>query len=109
MYDAVYLNFWKVVDSVPHQRLHVKIAAYGINSLDWIQAFLADCKQHVVVSAWLEVLSGILQGSALSPFIFINDLPNMIRSTAHLFVDDTKFYRKSCSENDCVELQVNLQ
>jgi len=39
--DAVYLNFHKAFDSVLHQRLHAKIAAYGINSkvLDWIQAF----------------------------------------------------------------------
>jgi len=29
--DAVYLDFLKASDSVPHQRLHAKIAAYGIN------------------------------------------------------------------------------
>ena len=40
--DAVYLDFRKAFDSVPHQRLHAKIAAYGFNGnvLDWIQAFL---------------------------------------------------------------------
>jgi len=36
--DAVYLDFRKAVDSVPHQRLHAKIAAYAINGtfLDWL-------------------------------------------------------------------------
>jgi len=29
--DAVYLDFRKAFDSVPNQRLHAKIAEYGIN------------------------------------------------------------------------------
>jgi len=41
--------------------------------------------------------------------IFINDLPNMIHSTVHIFSDDTKVYRKSSSENDWTELQADLQ
>ena len=84
--DAVYLDFRKAFDSLPYQRLHAKIAAYGFNGkvLDWIQAFLTDRKQRVVanscLSAWLEVLSGILQGSVLWPIlfvIFIVDIPDM--------------------------------
>ena len=60
--NAVNLDFRKAFDSVPHQRPHVKIGVYGINgkALDWIQTFLADRKQHIVVnsclSAWLKVL-----------------------------------------------------
>ena len=36
--DAVYLDFRKAFDSVLHQRIHAKIAAYGFNGkvLDWI-------------------------------------------------------------------------
>jgi len=33
----------------------------------------------------------------------------MIHSTAHIFADDTKVYRKSSSENDWAELQADLQ
>jgi hypothetical protein len=64
------------------------------------------------LSSWLEVLSGIPQGSVLGPIlfvIFINDLPDMIRSTAHIFADDTKVYRKSFSDIDCAELKADLQ
>jgi hypothetical protein len=33
--DAVYLDFRKAFDSLPYQRLHAKIAAYGFNGKSW--------------------------------------------------------------------------
>ncbi|RUS70397.1 hypothetical protein EGW08_021841 [Elysia chlorotica] len=61
------------------------------------KGFLTGRKQRVVVngeeSAWMEVLSGIPQGSVLGPFlfvVFVNDLPNCVHSTTFLFADDTK-------------------
>ena len=66
----------------------------------WTKDFLLDRKQHVVVngklSSWSLVLSGIPQGSVLGPIlfvIFINDLPDLIRSTVKIFADDTKIFR----------------
>ena len=40
--DVVYLDFSKAFDSVPHQRLLVKLNAYGVQDklLNWIKAFL---------------------------------------------------------------------
>ena len=42
------------------------------------------------------MLSGVPQGSVLGPIlfvIFINDLPDNIHSTVHLFADDSVLYR----------------
>jgi len=50
-------------------------------------------------------------GSVLGPIlfvIFINDLPDMILSTAHIFADDTKVYRSVHTEYECDQLQADL-
>lgn len=80
-----------------------------------IKDFLSKRKQRVIVhgshSEWADVLSGIPQGSVLSPIlfvIFINDLPDVVNSTAKIFADDTKLFRKSSSEQDHKELQEDL-
>ena len=47
-------------------------------------------------SGWTEVCSGIPQGSVLGPIlflIFINNLPNAVKSSTKFFADDTKLYR----------------
>ena len=57
------------------------------------------------------VLSGVHQGSVLGPvlfFIFINDLPENIRSSARLFADDCVLYRNIKSPMDCQILQDDL-
>ena len=57
------------------------------------------------------VLSGVPQGSVLGPvlfFIFINDLPENIRSSIRLFADDCVLYRNIKSSMDCQILQDDL-
>ena len=115
--DAVYLDFQKAFDTVPHQRLLTKLKAYGVHGSvhAWINSFLSQRKQRVVVngaySQWNDVTSGIPQGSVLGPtlfIIYINDLPETVESMVHIFADDTKIYRKIATENDCVKLQKDL-
>ena len=65
--DVIYLDFQKAFDKVPHQRLLLKLAAHGIsgNVLKWIENWLQDRKQRVVLngqlSEWCQVLSGVPQ------------------------------------------------
>jgi hypothetical protein len=100
--EAVYMDFQKAFDSVPHHRLIHKLENYGISGLllNWIKDFLLNRSQRVSVNGKLSqpsaVRSGIPQGSVLGPVlfvIFINDLPDDITSQVFLFADDTKLYR----------------
>ena len=74
---------------------------YGIrgDTLKWIKAFLDNRKQAVVIngvhSNCILVSSGVPQGSVLSPILFlvyINDLPEQVKSRVRLFADDTAMY-----------------
>ena len=115
--DVIYLDYRKAFDSVPHQRLLVKLKAYGIdgNILKWIENFLTGRSQKVVIngecSDTAEVTSGIPQGSVLGPLLFlvyVNDLPRGLNCTAALFADDTKLYKIIRSDVDRAALQNDL-
>ena len=111
------LDFAKAFDSVPHHRLLLKIESYGIKGhlLAWIKNFLLDRKQRVIVgnnkSEWASVKSGIPQGSVLGPIlfvIFINDLPDHLKSYTKIFADDTKIFNALESIDDPTILQEDL-
>ena len=99
--DLILLDFSKAFDSVPHQRLLLKLASYGIcgQTLTWIKSFLSNRTQTTVVggcqSEVCSVTSGVPQGSVLGPLLFliyINDLPDNISSKIRLFADDCIIY-----------------
>ena len=115
--DIIYLDFQKAFDKVPHQRLLLKLKANGIGDsiTDWIEQWLTDRRQRVVVdgevSNWKSVLSGVPQGSVLGPLLFliyINDLDDSITSTVLKFADDTKLFRKVNTDGDKQHLQNDL-
>ncbi len=114
--DVVYLDFAKAFDSVPHERLLLKLKMYGVQGevLTWIEQFLKGRRQRVrvngEVSEWKDVTSGIPQGSVLGPVlfvIFINDLPEVVQSYVEMFADDTKIF-STVKEEDSLQLQEDL-
>ena len=116
--DIVYLDFKKAFDSIPHERLLIKMKGYGItgNVLNWVRSFLSGRKQRVRVgnsySNKTNVTSGIPQGSILGPVlftIFINDLPEMININCQVFADDTKIYDDSSNSMKIQEDLFNMQ
>ena len=115
--NAVYLDFMKAFDQVPHRRLIHKIKSYGIEeqTVNWIENFLNNRKQKVIVngaqSEWNNVTSGIPQGSVLGLILFvlyINDLQEGMKSEIFLFADDTKVYSKIKKLADRKKLQRDL-
>ena len=80
------------------KRLNILLKAHGIGNvmINWIEKWLIDRRQRVVVngevSNWKSVLSGVPQGSVLGPILFliyINDLDDDITSKVLKFADDT--------------------
>ena len=97
--DILYTDFAKAFDKVLHRKLLCKVWSYGIIGRihKWLSAFLYNRKQRVVMgeilSEWVNVLSGVPQGSVLGPLlfiIFINDLPEILRHLCLIYADDSK-------------------
>lgn len=114
--DAVFLDYAKAFDKVPHNNLLCKLYAMGINSklIDFIRAYLENRHQYVQIdkycSGTLQVTSGVPQGSVLGPnlfLIYINDIVNVIPSDVKikLFADDCVLY----STVKCTADQISLQ
>ena len=111
------MDFAKAFDKVSHWRVTVKLKNYGItdSTNKWIEDFLNQRTQWVVCngrfSDWASVKSGVPQGSVIGPIfflIYINNLPEEVKSTVRLFADDTIMYMTMTSTNDAASLQKDL-
>ena len=89
-------------------RLILKLKCLGIDSkvLDIIKDFLMGRTFRVSVqgefSSFKNILSGIPQGSVLGPLLFIlfiNDLPDCLKSTVKIFADDLKLIANLSDKN----------
>ena len=83
--DIIYLDFQKAFDKVPHQRLLLKLKAHGIGDsiTDWIEQWLTDRRQRVVVDG-------------------------EVSNWKSVFADDTKLFRKVNTDGDKQHLQNDL-
>ncbi len=115
--QVIIMDFSKAFDSVPHERLMLKLESYSItgSTHTWVNNFLTKREQRVVVdgeqSSFVNVRSGVLQGTVLGPLLFllsINDLPLNITSSVRLFADDCVMYREIIHNFDAQQLQQDL-
>jgi ribonuclease P/MRP protein subunit RPP40 len=116
--DAIYLDFQKAFDKVPHRRLMKKVYAMGIGGeiYNWIEDWLKNRKQRVCLagssSGWAYVSSRVPQDSVMGPLLFliyINDIDNGIASKNLKFADDTKLYRQVGTAEDIAKLRNDLE
>ena len=114
---AILLDLSKAFDTIPHNKLSHKLSSYGTHGqlLNWIDAFLTDRKQQVVLNGETSqpqsVISGVPQGSVLGLLLFlcyINDIPTVVKSKIKLYADDALLYRNINSEEDITILQQDL-
>ena len=115
--DAIHLDFQKTFDKVPHQRQILKLKSHGMGNsiINWIEQWLTDRRQRVVVggevSSCKSVLSGVPQRSVLGPFlvlVYINDLEEGVTGKILKFADDTKLFRKAKEIGDKQKLQDDI-
>ena len=115
--DVCIMDFSKAFDTVPHQRLLLKLDHLGIRShiKRWIAGFLTKRQQRVVLdgqsSSTSPVTSGVPQGTVLGPLLFlayINDLPDQLISNIRLFADDVILYRPINTPEDTDILQNDI-
>ena len=99
--DILLLDFSKAFDKVSHLLLYHKLAHYGVQGslLSWLKSLLSLRSQYIILdshkSDTTQVLSGVPQGTVLTPLLFLiysNDLPLSIHNKIKLYADELLLY-----------------
>ena len=115
---ALLMDLSKAFDCVDHDLLIAKLQAYGLSTdaLKLMQNYLSGRFQRVGIegtfSSWMEILSGVPQGSILGPLLFniyINDLMFLFEESDVSicnYADDNTIYTAG---KDFSEVKRNLE
>lgn len=116
----IYVDFSKAFDVVSHEKLFIRLQSYKIGGtvLLWLQHFFCGRTHQTKIgdslSDMLFLLSGVIQGSAIGPLmflIFINELISLLENhgiKVKLFADDVKLYLRVVNDADIIKLQSAL-
>ena len=113
---AVFLDITKAFDKVWHEGLLYKLKSMGIlgELYNLLENYLSGRFQRAILnrqtSSWRPVLAGVPQRSILGPLLFliyINNLPNELKSNAKLFADDTSLYTIVKDKNESANILNN--
>ena len=98
---SVFLDISKAFEKVWHESFLFKLRSMGISGeiYNLFGNYLSGRFQRVILNgqtlSWRTVIAGVPQGSILGPLLFlvyINDLPNELKSSVELFADDTSLF-----------------
>jgi hypothetical protein len=115
----IFCDISKAFDKVWHKGLLYKLERAGIKGkiLNWIESYLTNRKQQVVINGQIStettISAGVPQGSVLGPLLFIlyiNDITEDIDTEIRLYADDTCIYIDyTDSDQAAADLESNLE
>ena len=112
----IFLDILKAFDKVWHEGLLFKLKSVGISGelYSLLENYLSGRFQRVILngqhSSWKPILAGVPQGSILGPLLFliyINDLPNELKSIVKLLADDTSLFTVVKDKNKSGSILIN--
>ena len=113
---SVFLDISKAFDKVWHEGLLYKLKPMSISGelYNLLENYLSDRFQRVILNGQFSsrkpILAGVPQGSILGPLLFliyINDLPNGLKSNAKSFADDTSLFTSVKDKNESTSILNN--